>query len=305
MRAILRAWYLRGMRLSFLLSVASLAGPLSLRGQREASPDIMVFPDPRGKSPDAEGSATLKVLTLNLAHGRKDSFHQAFLSESVIEANLAEISEVLKRERPHVAALQEADGPSVWSGGFDHVRRLAELSDFGWAVRGTHVEGLKLDYGAGLLSTEPLSNAASRTFAPSPPTPSKGFVVSTMTWPGRPDREFDVVSVHLDFARDRVRSAQVRDLIEFLAQRDRPRIIMGDFNCEWHSQQACLKQLSQLASVSAHDPHAVHMGTFHSSGRRIDWIFVSDEFEFASYHVLPDVLSDHAAVMAELRWIGE
>ena len=305
MRAILRAWYVRSVKLSFLLSIASMAIPLGLRGEREASPEIMVFPDPRDREPSRPDSETLKVLTLNLAHGRKDSFHQALLNEAEIDANLAEIAAVLKREQPHVTALQEADGPSVWSGGFDHVRRLAELAGFGWAVRGAHVEGLKLDYGAGLLSMEPLSNAVSRTFAPSPPTPSKGFVVSTMTWPGRPDREFDVVSVHLDFARDRVRASQIRDMIDYLALRDRPRIIMGDFNCEWGSQQACLQELAELASVTPHDPHAVHMGTFHSSGKRIDWIFVSDEFEFASYGVLPDVLSDHAAVVAELRWKGE
>lgn len=299
------------MRFSFVAGIAGAALPLGMRGDREAWPDIFEHPSGPSTWEEVPEAPTLKVLTLNLAHGRKAAFHQAFLSGETIEKNLSEVASMLDRERPHVAALQEADGPSVWSGGFDHVRRLAELAEYGWAVRGSHVKGLRLDYGAGLLSTTPLSNAVSRTFAPSPPTPPKGFVVGAMTWPGRPDREFDVVSVHLDFARGSVRASQIREMIDYLASRNRPRIIMGDFNCNWQSSQACLRELAELAGVTPHAPddahvrHATHMGAFGSSAQRIDWIFVSPEFEFASYAVLPDVLSDHAPVKAELRWVGE
>ena len=54
----------------------------------------------------------LKVMTLNLAHGRKDRWHQMLLKRRQIEEHLDHIAEVICREKPDVIALQEADGPS-------------------------------------------------------------------------------------------------------------------------------------------------------------------------------------------------
>jgi hypothetical protein len=34
---------------------------------------------------------------------------------------------------------------------------------------------------------------------------------------------------------------------------------------------------------------------------RLDWILVSDELEFGGYRTLPDQLSDHLGVVAEIR----
>jgi hypothetical protein len=69
--------------------------------------------------------SVLRVATLNLAHGRKDSFNQLFVWESTFKENLNDVAEVLTRHRPHVVALQEADAVSRWSGSFDHVAYLA------------------------------------------------------------------------------------------------------------------------------------------------------------------------------------
>ena len=68
----------------------------------------------------------MKVMTLNIAHGRKDGPNQVFQKARTIKSNLDEIAEVVNREKPDVLALQEADGPSIWSGGLDQVKYLAE-----------------------------------------------------------------------------------------------------------------------------------------------------------------------------------
>jgi endonuclease/exonuclease/phosphatase family metal-dependent hydrolase len=34
---------------------------------------------------------------------------------------------------------------------------------------------------------------------------------------------------------------------------------------------------------------------------RLDWILISEELDFAAYETLPDRLSDHLAVVADLR----
>jgi endonuclease/exonuclease/phosphatase family metal-dependent hydrolase len=43
------------------------------------------------------------------------------------------------------------------------------------------------------------------------------------------------------------------------------------------------------------------MVTFPKTGRRLDWILVSPQLEFADHRILDDPISDHYAVVAEIR----
>ena len=240
-------------------------------------------------------------MTLNLAHGRRDGFHQALQRRARIEANLAAVAVQIARVDPDLVALQEADGPSLWSGRFDHVRYLAEAAHLPYHLRGEHVKWLSLSYGTALLSRLPLSDAASTRFAPSPPTPSKGFVIGAVGWPGHPDLVVDVVSLHLDFARKRVREAQVGQLAEALAQRGRPAIVMGDFNCEWTARGSAVRKLAEARDLHAWEPEAPGLATFPSRGTRLDWVLASRDLEFAEYWTVPEPLADHRGVVAGLR----
>jgi len=289
-------------RLGYLVAGGALAGlavPLATRGPASTRLDVqrLGWCSARG----AEPRDTLTVMTLNLAHGRRDGFHQALQRRERIEQNLSEVAAELARVDPDVVALQEADGPSIWSGSFDHVRYLASTARFGNFVRGEHVKGLKLAYGTALLAQLPLDDAQSVTFAPSPPTFSKGFVVSTVGWPGRPDVVLDVVSVHLDFARRSVREAQVDALAGVLDRRGRPAIVMGDFNCELAAKNSPLQKLVDARRLTAYQPDAKGFATFPSFGSRLDWILVSRGLDFAGYRTLPATLSDHLGVVAELK----
>lgn len=244
---------------------------------------------------------TLRVVSLNLAHGRKDYWHQTFLRKSTIRANLDEVARILTQESPDVVALQEADGPSLWSGRFHHVEYLAERTGIPFYVLGDHVRRLKLSYGTALVSRHPLENTISHRFAPSPPTLSKGMVLGTIRWPGVSSLECDVASVHLDFSRKSVRGRQAAELIERLAGNQRPLILMGDFNCGFDGKDRTLMELAKELRLSAHEPLAADMISFPNNGRRLDWIMISREFEFVDYRTLPDVLSDHRAVVATVR----
>ncbi len=244
---------------------------------------------------------TLTVMTLNVAHGRQRGFHQALQKRATIESHLDEIADVLTREAPDVVALQEADGPSGWSGGFNHVEHLADRAGFGNHCRGEHVKGLKLSYGTALLSRLPLADSRSVTFAPSPPTFSKGFVVASVARPGKPDRHIDVVSVHLDFARKGVRSKQIRRMIEELSGRENPLIVMGDFNCQWEGKDESLRALAEELDLVAYEPAADGMVTFPKTGKRLDWILASPQLEFVEYRTITDEISDHYGVVAVLQ----
>ena len=82
------------------------------------------------RAPSAMGADGLRLMSLNIAHARRKAQHQSLLKDTTIRRNLELIAGVLERERPDVVALQEADGPSFWSGGFDHVTALAEPGGF-------------------------------------------------------------------------------------------------------------------------------------------------------------------------------
>ena len=83
---------------------------------------------------------TLTLVTLNLAHGRKNRLNQLLVSSDTIRENLHTIADLIRERNADVVALQEADGPSFWSGNFDHVGYRAEASEYPVSVRSDHAE---------------------------------------------------------------------------------------------------------------------------------------------------------------------
>ena len=250
--------------------------------------------------PAAAQDPVVKVMTLNLAHGRGDSFHQLLLDDAETLGNLHEISGLLRSERPDVVALQEADAPSFWSGDLDHIAYLADTGQYNQHVHGRHADGVGVAYGTALLSTLELEAAEAITFDPAYSLTPKGFVVSTINWPSAPGIEVDVVSVHLAFSSESARRKQATELITVLRQRNRPVIIMGDLNSDWQDGQSSVRYLSEALGLEVYLPGQPGLETFPVMNRRLDWILASGDFEFRSYRRLPDVVSDHRAVVAEL-----
>jgi len=102
-----------------LIVSAAVAVALSTCATLELSrvPEIVTANGKSGTSitsPRPQAS-TLKVMTLNIAHGRSTGFHQLLQSRSTVVRNLDHIRAVLSREKPDLLGLQEADGPSFWS----------------------------------------------------------------------------------------------------------------------------------------------------------------------------------------------
>ena len=252
-----------------------------------------------------DAPAVMKVMTLNLAHARGRAIHQALVRRANIERNLERVAAVLRREGPHLVALQEADGFSAWSGRFDHVAYLARLAEFPFYVHGDHFRRRKHVSGTALLSRLPIVDSASLRFSRSLPTPRKGLVLGRSPLPGRPDLQVEVAAVHLDFLRPRVRRRQVRQIIERLAASGEPRIIMGDFNCQWSGRDESLRLLARELDLFPCHTAARGLATFPRLRRRLDWILVSPHFEFLEYRTLPDRLSDHRAVVAVLKVVQD
>lgn len=249
---------------------------------------------------------TLKVLSLNVAHGRKDRMNQLLLSANTIRKNLGDIATFLAGSGADIVALQEADAPSRWSGNFDHVALLAEQANYPVFTHTPHAVSWLFSYGTAILSQAAFTETINYTFEPSPPTMNKGFTLAQIVWQTgleeNPLMPVDIISVHLDFSRQEVRENQIREITAALGDRDNPVIILGDFNSDWLADELVVRALADDNKLKGYRPEDNGLGTYKSgeNSKRLDWILISDPLEFARYEVLPDVLSDHKAVFAEI-----
>lgn len=259
------------------------------------------IPYQSGLNSDEHG---LKVMTLNIAHGRGTSFHQLLQYSDETVKNLDSINTLLNQVAPDVVALQEIDGPSFWSGNFNHVKYLASRSVFTDSVHGAHVDAIGLSYGTALMSRLALSNPQAVTFDPSLSLVPTGFVVSTISWPGREGINIDVVSVHLDFMSGSARRKQADELIALLRARNNRLIIMGDLNSGWHQRGSAAQYLVEKLGLTAYQPEDRTMMTFPALGARLDWILISSGVEFTSYEVVGTRVSDHRGIVAKLKLSG-
>ncbi len=250
-------------------------------------------------------SDTLELLTLNVAHGRGTALNQILVSADQHRANLKEIASILLASGAQVVALQEADAPSLWSGKFDHLQYLAEATGYRFSAHGYHATAWPFTYGAALMTKSRMSDTRSHSFRPTWPTATKGYVRGTIKWRNGEDENsaalVTLVSVHLDFSRDEVRREQIKELVEDLVELSTPLIIMGDFNADWSSDDSPVRQLANAIGLRAFRPTTQELRTY-KGAKRLDWILISDELKFIDYAVLPNIVSDHLAVVAKIGW---
>jgi endonuclease/exonuclease/phosphatase family metal-dependent hydrolase len=244
----------------------------------------------------------LTLLTLNASHGRKTAWNQMLVSEKRTYENLDLIASLLNESNADIVALQEADAPSRWSGKFDHVDYLKDSTEYRCSLVGRHADTWLYTFGTALLSKSRMSEVESVSFPASPPTTSKGFVKTSISWDVRGHRvPVTIVSVHLDFSRKSIRDRQIGILVEELKDTESPLIVMGDFNSRWDQKRSHVQQLVQALELTAYEPQNDVLGTYKKTdGKRLDWILVSHDLTFSRYEVLPDIVSDHLAVYAEL-----
>ena len=79
-----------------------------------------------------------------------------------------------------------------------------------------------------------------------------------------------------------------------------PTIIMGDFNSEWLTEVSVINELTTKSRFKSYKPESPDFNTYKS--KRLDWILITKDLEFVDYQVLPDTLSDHAMVLADIRF---
>lgn len=251
---------------------------------------------------DAPVRETLRVLTLNVRHGRGPKERPKVAQRETFHRHVETIAGFLGQIPAEVVALQEADAPSFWSGLVHHVEQFLTLGGFDEFAHGLHVNLCRprfgLSYGTALLSKLPLAAVESRPFK-ARPLDTKGYVIATTSFAGQ---EVDVVSVHLDVFQP-VQRRQAAKLIRDLRARPRPVVVMGDLNSAGRRPRSTVNELARALSLRAVDG-ADDMLTYPSwkPRHRLDWILCSEQLSFKSCRTIREPVSDHLAVEAELTW---
>ncbi len=285
-------------RLSHGLSTARthLAAPLYFPPLKDSAAPSAQVP--------SKAADHLRFFSLNVAHARRNVPAKPYLARSTAQRNLADIAATLRELTPDVVALQEVDGPSSLSGNFDHVAALARQAGLVDHYRGDHnsigIGRFNLSHGTALMARQPLLEPASHRFGMSW-RDTKGFVVASIAVPEWGGLAVDVVSVHLDFLRPRVRRKQILRMVDELDARERPLVVLGDLNCCWHHEPKSMDLLIRTLGLRTHEPQSL-VPTYpaHRPRRRIDWILASPELKFSAYHTVRATLSDHLVLVADL-----
>jgi len=69
--------------------------------------------------------------------------------------------------------------------------------------------------------------------------------------------------------------------------------------------KTCPRSLADALDLQAFLPEQNALGTYKgTTGKRLDWILISQELAFEAYEVLPDIVADHLAVYAEISYRG-
>jgi len=246
-------------------------------------------------SSDVSSSKRLRVLTLNIHHGRG-------LDGRI---DLRRIADQIQSVHADIVAMQEVDVNTRRSGNVDQAARLAELTGmhvvFGRAK--SHSGG---KYGNAILSRWPIESSHVVDFPR--PFPSSLIQENRSVVIGRvmvDTQALDIYSTHFDFFSNpeaRILSAQKLNAIleDRCGASNVPAVLLGDFNAR-PGQRSILEIRRNWSHVRTQNP----LPTFPSDDpiHELDHLFVSPNRQWQARSIETfrfNQCSDHCGLLAEL-----
>ncbi|MFD2369687.1 endonuclease/exonuclease/phosphatase family protein [Brevibacillus sp. GCM10020057] len=198
---------------------------------------------------------------------------------------LVQMAQTLQELQPDIIGLQEVHQNSKYG---DQAAHIAEQLGYEY-VFAPSIPLADGYYGIALLTRLPV---ASSQVIPLPAKREKRTLLTVnVTWAGQ---NISIWNTHCSL-NQASRRYQLQRLTELTrAQRDIPRLLMGDFNSSAISFSPyyvdCAKELGK---------ESLH--TIPAFRRRLDYIFASHHWQVCSYELSPVSWSDHLPVIVDLR----
>ncbi len=258
------------------------------------------------------GSNRLRILTLNIAHGRGLSAYQGFHTARGIERSIKRVAHLLRKVDADIVALQEVDEDSHWNRRIHLLDALQEQAGYPHAYLGVHNRRsgkLPLAYGNGLLTKYVIHQAEHEAFGQAS-LGEKGFVCAELE---TPHGILPVVNLHLDFRSRLRRIEQIERLIQFLDDKKYTSegtphlspVVCGDFNSRSGRPGDAVRHLFRYLGEHAYQlyPQGRRSRTFPSllPTHAIDFFFVPPGYRVIACEVLRAYVSDHRPVVIDLE----
>lgn len=197
--------------------------------------------------------------------------------------SLHHILSFLKHENPDIIGLQEVN---------ENAKRGYQLTQLKQRLNlNTHFgPNVSIDngyYGIATLAKYPLLSKE-HILLPSG-REQRGFIDTIASIAERP---VHILNTHLSL-KSTERVEQLLLIKDYLSKLTEPFILLGDFN-------STISEIDDYLFDVAKKTEKEHLPTMMLYNKRIDYIFVSKEFDILSYDVVPVKMSDHYPVVTEL-----
>lgn len=254
--------------------------------------------------------ARVRIVSLNIAHGRGLNPIQGLTTRSGLERNLRRVADLLRRLEPDIVALQEIDERSRWAGNFDQLEYLRLHTGMPHGAFGVHNRRggmINLAYGNAFLSRHPIVSSETVTFGQRQ-IGEKGFIFAEFAIEGT---LLPLVNLHLHYRSRAHRFRQLDRLLDFLREKRAAHgghwpmlpIVCGDFNTPSGAADVTSALLRHLTDLAPYSLHPRIGRTFPSPlpARLLDFIFLPPRAGKAKCEVVKAMVSDHRPVMVEFE----
>lgn len=237
---------------------------------------------------------SINVLTYNIYHG-ENPYKKG-------QSNVNEISELIKETYPDVVFLQEVDSMTNRSAGV-FGKKVDNSAELGTLTHRVSYFSKAIDFSGGSYGEALLLRKRCVVFRQKLPNPKGGEVRSMIaTEENVGKKSVIMLGTHLCHQYSENRMAQLKTIVEYYVQKNKPMILAGDFNFSPDSPEyQYITGFFNDAAVQFGKPQ----NTFSADGpdTRIDFIFLSKNHKWKvdEIKVFKNQFSDHLPVFGKIR----
>ena len=215
--------------------------------------------------------------------------------------DLQRIADVINHEQPDLVGLQEVDRGVRRTQGVDEIVELSKATKMNYAFA-HNLDYQGGAYGVAILSRFPIELTDHRKYENRREAERRGMLRVEVMVAGR---KVNFVTTHLDYQFADGRLFETDQLLRFLADKEGPIILVGDFNDEPTGEAYRLATSKfQDAWVARKTKESGFSYPSDKPAKRIDYIFfrASDGIKVKKTWIVRTLASDHLPVVADLEF---